>query len=67
MEEESSQKDHRSPRTAPDGGGEGVYREGEDFGAVGATRAKHWGVSFGLEQARQVHESRFVSQNVLSD
>ena len=39
MEEESSQKDHNSHRAAPDGGCEGVYREGEDFGAVGATRA----------------------------
>jgi hypothetical protein len=43
MEEESSQKDHRSPRAAPDGGCEGVYREGEDFGAGGATRASRTG------------------------
>ena len=39
MEGESSQKDHRSPRTYEQLIGEGVYREGEDFGAVGATRA----------------------------
>jgi hypothetical protein len=38
MEEESSQKDHNSHRAAPDGGCEGVHREGEDFGAVTSKR-----------------------------